>query len=89
MDLVNVALDLLSRAGALGALVLFAWLWMSGRIISRGEMERAEQGHEREKAQLREELGHARREASEWKLIAVRGTELARDLGEKATARHS
>ena len=86
MELVDYALDIIAKAGPTGCLVLFAWLWMSGRIISRGEMERSEKGHEREKAQLRVELEHARQEGGEWKLIAVRGTELARYLGEKATA---
>lgn len=86
MDLVTFALDVLSKAGALGALVLFAWFWMSGRIISRGELKRLEDAHEREKQQFRDERDHARKESGEWKFMAMRGTDLAKFLGEKATA---
>lgn len=85
MDIIQFALDVLQKGGALGALVLFAWLWMSGRIVSAGEMNRASDGHEREKKQLRDERDHARTEATEWKHMAMRGTDLAQFLGEKAT----
>lgn len=85
MELVDFALKVIQQAGPVGCLVLFAWLWMTGRIISRGEMVRMEQGHEREKAQLRAERDHARKEGAEWKFMAVRGTDLAKFLGEKAT----
>lgn len=85
MEIVTFSVDLITRAGALGALVLFAWLWMSGRIISRGELTRHDEGHEREKTQLREERDHARKESTEWKYMAMRGTDLAKFLGEKAT----
>jgi hypothetical protein len=66
-------------------LCLFAWLWLRGHIISSGEMGRSEAGHEREKQQLRQERDHARKESGEWKLMAMRGTDLAKFLGEKAT----
>lgn len=79
MDLVTFALDVIEKAGPVGCLVLFAWLWMSGRIVSRGEFDRAI-------GQLRDERDHARGEAKEWKVIGLRGTELARYFGEKATA---
>jgi hypothetical protein len=76
---------IISRAGAVVCLVLFAWLWMSGRIISNGELKRLEDAHEREKEQLRTERDHARKESGEWKFMAMRGTDLAKYLGEKAT----
>ena len=79
MDLLNVALDLLSKAGALGGLCLFAWLWMSGRIVSRGEFDRAVE-------QLKDALKEERQEKAQWKVVALRGTELAKYFGEKATA---
>lgn len=85
MEFVDAALDIISRAGPTGCLVLFAWFWMTGRIVSIGEMKRAELAHEREKVQLRDERDHARKEAGEWKFMAVRGTDLAKYLGEKAT----
>lgn len=85
MELVDAALDVISKAGPTGCLVLFAWLWMTGRIVSRGEMDRAEKAHEREKQQIREERDHERAEKSEWKFMAHRGTDLAKFLGEKAT----
>lgn len=86
MELVDYALDAIAKAGPTGCLVLFAWLWMTGRIVSRGEMERAEQAHAREVARVEVERDHARKEGAEWKFMAVRGTELAKFLGEKATA---
>lgn len=85
MDLVTFAIDIITRAGAIGCLVLFAWLWMTDRIISRGELKRLEDGHEREKQQIRDERDHARKESGEWKFMAMRGTDLAKFLGEKAT----
>lgn len=86
MEFVDAALDVIARAGPTGCLVLFAWLWMTGRIVSRGEMDRAETAHEREKVQIRSERDHARKEGAEWKFMAMRGTDLAKFLGEKATA---
>lgn len=77
---------ILGQAGVLVVLVLFAWLWLTGRIISSGELKRLEGAHEREKQQLRDERDHARRESGEWKFMAMRGTDLAKFLGEKATA---
>lgn len=86
MELIDFALNVLDKAGQIGLFVLLTWLWMSGRIVSRGEMDRLAAGYEREKEQLRTERDHARKEGSEWKFMAVRGTELAKFLGEKATA---
>lgn len=64
-------------------LCLFSWLWLTGKIISAGELQRTENGHEREKKQLREERDHERAEKSEWKLMAHRGTDLAKFVEEK------
>lgn len=86
MELVTFALDIIYKAGPTGCLVLFAWLFMTGRIVTAGELRRAGEGHEREKEQLRGERDHARRESGEWKFMAMRGTDLAKYLGEKATA---
>jgi hypothetical protein len=86
VELVNAALDIIARAGPVGCLVLFAWLWMTGRIVSRGEMDRAEAAHEREKQQIKDERDHARKEGAEWKFMAMRGTDLAKFLGEKTAA---
>lgn len=83
MELVTFSIDVITRGGAVGGLVLFAWLWMTGRIISRGEFDRMEQAHEREKKQIREERDHERAEKSEWKLMAHRGTDLAKFVEEK------
>lgn len=84
MEVVTFALDVIYKAGPTGCLVLFAWLFMTGRIVTAGEMRRAGEGHEREKQQIRDERDHARKESGEWKFMAMRGTELAQYLGEKA-----
>jgi hypothetical protein len=47
--------------------------------VSRGEFDRAVE-------HLQDSLKEERREKAEWKLVALRGTELARYFGEKATA---
>jgi hypothetical protein len=86
LDFVTFAVDVIYKAGPVGCLVLFAWLWMDGRIISRGELRRLEDGHDREKQQYKAERDHARKERDEWKFMAMRGTELAKFLGEKATS---
>lgn len=83
MDIVQFALDVIQKAGPIGCLVLFAWLLMSGRVVTASELKRAEDGHEREKQQLRDTLKVREGELSEWKFMAVRGTELAQFFGEK------
>jgi DNA-binding winged helix-turn-helix (wHTH) protein len=79
VEIVELALNVIEKAGPVGCLVLFAWLWMTGRIVSRGEFDRAVE-------QLREDIKEERQEKSEWKTVALRGTELAKYFGEKATA---
>jgi hypothetical protein len=86
LELVDFALNVLAKAGPAGLMILFAWLWMDGRIISRGELKRIEEAHLRELKRAEDERDHARKEGTEWKFMAVRGTELAKFLGEKATA---
>ncbi len=86
MELIDFALNVVSKAGPAGLMILFAWLWMDGRIISRGELKRLEAAHVREVKRAEDERDHARKEGAEWKLMAVRGTDLAKFLGEKATA---
>lgn len=86
MELVNAAVDIVQRAGPVGCLLLFAWLWLTGRIVSKGELDRAQATHAREICRVEAERDHARAEGSEWKFMAMRGTDLAKFLGEKATA---
>lgn len=74
MELIDLALDLIQRAGPTGLLLLFIWLLMTGRLVWRRELDRAEG-----------ETKNAKADADEWKLMAMRGTDLAEFLGKKAT----
>ena len=85
MEIVNFTLEVIEKAGPTGTLVLFAWLWMSGRIVSRGEFDRMVLQMEKMARQVESERDHERREKIEWKAIAHRGTELAKYFGEKVT----
>jgi hypothetical protein len=79
------AFSLITQAGSVGCLAIFGYLMMTDKLLTPGGLKRIEEGHEREKKQLREERDHARKESGEWKLMAMRGTELAQYLGAKAT----
>ena len=86
MELVDFVLNVIEKAGPVGLMVVFAWLWMEGRIISRSELKRLEGAHDRELKRTEAARDHALKERDEWKFMAARGTELAKFLGEKATA---
>lgn len=80
MELVDFALTVIDKAGTFGVMVLVLWLLLSGRLVTRGEMDRAVQRAERNEAR-------ADSEAKEWKFMAMRGTDLAQFLGEKAATK--
>jgi len=87
MDSVQFILDVTQKAGVVGCLVMFAWFWLKGWIVSQAEMKRNEANFQRELKRVEEERDHARKECAEWKFMAMRGTDLAKYLGEQVSAK--
>lgn len=54
-------LDFLLRGGSTAVLLVASWLWLTGRIVTRGELEKVERQRDQALAIVYEQFGIARK----------------------------